>query len=671
MLKTFSNLSRKSDKYGNVHFISFYSSVLSRLAYFSDEYFLEKYVSIFGPIINENIMKCIDSAEDISALLDDETIFKLNSDNPYNFPTYTYNNKQFVEFIDLAKQVNVINNEVNDKNLLYNLQKINNLKTDLPDTYKKINEFTDSTKPNLSNDDIAMQLDDVKTIINSESKLEQKEKDDLIAKLTNIINKEGFKAFRKSYILSILDKEYRLQMVKYISIANSNYGEIYVVADKRMPKTMFLVFRGTYSGKSAAAYTKPTSLIPLNIGVTDNAKSESYLFGIFKITIEVIHTIIESMRYLATNFLNAKDENSIKLITTGHSLGGAMSTNFAFLWMNITSAPPYNAYPYNAISKNIGCFTLGAPRSVNADISEIFCQYVKDKRITFLRITTRGDPVPAMPFKASYYSHPCSDKTSVKNGYRELVTEDCNGLLTMRPFPNVKYNGNLDCQNYKTRAYIPNPLSHTIYLDILYLNAVDIKNFGKSIISIITKEIVRGPQKSTKCRIILYDNEYRAVFFDMNNARGENVNDYENEKALMNEPSQSPPQNGELSQIPLQNAGFGLHSFKSNSQSNSGFGIGKSKSVVEDINVNMESFDNLIKNAKPIVVSPLPMDGETYNPFNSRNPSPKLCCIGIKQKGQSGGIRKTKNKRFSKKSRKSITRKHKKQTKTRKNKRKS
>ena len=32
--------------------------------------------------------------------------------------------------------------------------------------------------------------------------------------------------------------------VKYISIGWSNYGEIYVVADKRMPTTLFLIFRG-------------------------------------------------------------------------------------------------------------------------------------------------------------------------------------------------------------------------------------------------------------------------------------------------------------------------------------------------------------------------------------------------------------------------------------------
>jgi poly(3-hydroxybutyrate) depolymerase len=44
----------------------------------------------------------------------------------------------------------------------------------------------------------------------------------------------------------------------------------------------------------------------------------------------MIHTIIETMRYLATDFLGATQPNSVKIFTTGHSLGGAMCTNFAY-----------------------------------------------------------------------------------------------------------------------------------------------------------------------------------------------------------------------------------------------------------------------------------------------------------------------------------------------------
>ena len=40
MFNTFKNLSRKSEKYGDVHFISFLGAILSRLAYLNDNKFL-------------------------------------------------------------------------------------------------------------------------------------------------------------------------------------------------------------------------------------------------------------------------------------------------------------------------------------------------------------------------------------------------------------------------------------------------------------------------------------------------------------------------------------------------------------------------------------------------------------------------------------------------------
>ena len=47
-----------------------------------------------------------------------------------------------------------------------------------------------------------------------------------------------------------------------MSISTSNYGGYYILVDSRMPDSIFVVFRGTYSAKSAGSYTKPSSLIP-------------------------------------------------------------------------------------------------------------------------------------------------------------------------------------------------------------------------------------------------------------------------------------------------------------------------------------------------------------------------------------------------------------------------
>jgi len=404
--------------------------------------------------------------------------------------------------------------------------------------------------------------------------------------------------------------------VQYISIATSNYGEIYVVADKRMPNSIWVVFRGTYSGKTAGAYTKPTSLIPLYVGNAEG-KRESYLYGIFKLLTDSIHAIIEAMRYLAVNHLHAERPESIKVFTTGHSLGGALSTIFAYTWMHVRTIAPYNTSPYDVLTSKICCVSLGSPRCVNNDISELFCGYVQREKITFLRVTTRGDPVPSMPFKAAYFSHPCSDSVSANKNLRELVSEDCNGLYKITTGkPGVYYDKSLDCTNKKGRTYLPNPLKHTIYLNILYRSAVDIQKFLKSTVS--AAEIQRTPNKNTECRLIIYDSdkkEYRDVFFDVNAARLKPVVDTRDVDV------------DEKGWKTLKNGG-GISMFGSK-KSGTGAGLNTPKDVSEDIRMTLKVFDSLIASATVFdITGPLPMQGLLQDPFaqvNAKEVAPNIC----------------------------------------------
>ena len=58
--------------------------------------------------------------------------------------------------------------------------------------------------------------------------------------------------------------------VAYINISTSNYAGNWVLVDTRLPDTIFVIFRGTYSPKSAGSYTKPSSLVPsIEGGVKD------------------------------------------------------------------------------------------------------------------------------------------------------------------------------------------------------------------------------------------------------------------------------------------------------------------------------------------------------------------------------------------------------------------
>ena len=575
MLNTISNFSRQSERYGDIHFISFLGAILSRLAYLNDNKFLTSYNSIMGPVIHPQILQAINNVNqsNLYSLLDDQTLFGLNKGQNDIFQNYEYQykGKNYIDFIKLNMPQNV----------------------------------------NIINGDIAGNV---------------------------------------SY--PVKGQTAPLDAVKYISIGWSNYGEIYVVADKRMPNTLFLLFRGTYSAKTAALYSKPTSIIPLTVCNDAAGQPEKFLYGIFKATSEMIHTVVEAMRYLATDFLGAKQPNSVKIFTTGHSLGGAMCTDFAYLWMGIKKTAPYNVAPYNVLADNIICVSLGAPRCMGSSVAEKFCKAASQKKILFLRITTNGDPVPALPPKTGF-QHPCSENEEM----RKNVSEACAPELTMRPTPNINYDGNLDCLNYKGRVYVPNVLSHTVYLDILYIKAVDIVNFLKGIG--VQKEVVRGSDGSTLCRLIMGQNaNYKAIFFDVNKARempsaidAQIDNQLNNQQPLVGggifgsmfgskapvaaaQGSQGAAAQGVVAQgvvapvaaqgvakvMPIQQKSM-IPSFK----------IGGP--VAEDRRMTLQAFNTLIQQMIQIQGDLCPLSGKMFNPFNEQI-MPDLSCPGLKIGGR-------------------------------------
>jgi hypothetical protein len=580
MFNTISNISRKTDKYGDIHFISFLGSALSRIAYMDDNKFLTNYSQIIGPIIQPKILQGINNVDsnNLGELFDDQKIFGLDKspNDIFSNYEYEYKGKNFIDFIKLNMPQNI----------------------------------------NILNGDIA-----------------------------------GIKSY------PIPGQQTPLDSVKYISIGWSNYGEVYVVADKRMPNTIFLIFRGTYSAKTAALYSKPTSVVPLTVCKDSGGEPEKFLYGIFKPTTEMIHTIIETMRYLAVDFLGARNPNSVKIFTTGHSLGGAMCSDFAYLWMGIKKTSPYNAAPYNVLADNIICISLGAPRCMGSYVAKKFCNFVSQKKILFLRITTRGDPVTALPPKTGF-QHPCSDDSKM----RMEISEACNGTLTMRPRPNVNYNGELDCQNYKTRAYIPNVLSHTIYLDIIYTKAVDIPRFFKGIG--IAQEVLRGPNGSTICRLVMGQAaNYKAIFFDVNKARERPSNiDVVEENELK---KVDPTAIAQLSVIETgtPSSGGGLFSsFKSKLPipTSSSFQntpkpfIKIGGEIAEDRKVTKQAFDTLIQQMVPLQGNLCPQKGQMSNPFNNQV-MPDLSCPGAKF----GGKRYHRKPTRKHSTRKRSTRKHK------------
>ena len=158
------------------------------------------------------------------------------------------------------------------------------------------------------------------------------------------------------------------------AISDSNYGTTYVFGDKRAPNLAYVVFRGTANAKSAFAYTRPSSLTPTKL-VDFFGTIDAGLVGIFKILQEQIHVIIQMAIDVAheLNGTNIIAPGSIKLITTGHSLGGAMATAFAGEYVQQISPNLASITGANIFDASIGCYSLASPRVFGPKEAALFC----------------------------------------------------------------------------------------------------------------------------------------------------------------------------------------------------------------------------------------------------------------------------------------------------------
>jgi hypothetical protein len=302
------------------------------------------------------------------------------------------------------------------------------------------------------------------------------------------------------------------EYVQYISLAWSNYSMIYIVADKRS-NSIFIVYRGTASFKGITSYVNFNTFNKNGPCDTDDA----YIPGIFKITTEAIHTLIESVSYLATNFLKATASNSVKVLVTGHSLGGVMATIFAYLYNGIRNTGPKTvSNNLSVLSKQIICISVGASRCINAATLKRYNHLINQNMIIYHRLVTKGDPIPLMPHKEYFgYHHPGDNISRAKNGL-EYCQSTYSGLYGN--FINYDKSSNCKSKEDKVLSYIgdQNSYEHLNYLYISYLSLAP-TGFRKN-------EIIRTKSGDTVLRIILGSNKYdqKVAFFNLVKSRGAN-----------------------------------------------------------------------------------------------------------------------------------------------------
>jgi hypothetical protein len=261
---------------------------------------------------------------------------------------------------------------------------------------------------------------------------------------------------------------------KFISISTSNFSSVYITANK-ITNTIVVSFRGTYSLKSSLSYSKLTSVAPFKIC----SKDQGVLLGVFKIVYEIFNTIIESINYLSSHFLNSSGPI---IITTGHSLGGACSTIFSYLY-------------YLNIKQRIVCITFGSPRVFNGALIIEYDRLITENKVFFMRYVTNGDPFAKLP--------PNLKNVSNKNTF--FHPDDFNNQLDYTSITCKNGTRKITCNlKSKTKKRAINFKYHGVYLGISYKGAAEN-------LTDLKKEIKRNQSGDTICRIIIGGDNHKLV----------------------------------------------------------------------------------------------------------------------------------------------------------------
>jgi hypothetical protein len=450
-------------EYGNIPFITFICVILSKLAYLPDCGFLPRYEQIFG---SEKYIPVISKI--------------CNRGQPVNYLTTDIEYNPIPTTILTAIKEAHIQDIFSDQKIYKHCKNIE-FYTDTHSNQQFVNFIKYAKFFNFLNGSTN------KGEINTNKNIEKNS-------IKNTSSKNNTN-----------EKEY----VKYISLAWSNYSIIYIVADKRT-NSIFIIYRGTASVKGITSYINFNTFN--KNGPCEN--DDAYIPGIFKITSEAIHTLIESISYLATNFLKASKPNSVKLFATGHSLGGAMATIFSYLYLGIRNNNLSNQY-LGTLSKQIVCISVGAPRCINAATLKKFNHFMNQNLIMYRRLVTKGDPVPLMPHKAYFgYYHP-GDNMKFNNGL-----EYCQSTYSGIHGNFINYNKSSNCKNKEDQimSFTTENQSHD-HLNYLYISYLSL--IPQSINQLeIPREVDTG---DTLMRVIFGSiKNKKVVFFNLVKSRGIN-----------------------------------------------------------------------------------------------------------------------------------------------------
>ena len=274
--------------------------------------------------------------------------------------------------------------------------------------------------------------------------------------------KSGAKNFEELYQSRPVDFKNNIggsSGLSYIYLASGEDLNAYIIYDK-INKKMFLVFRGTMSVKSGIVDAKiARTTITSGNRSTNNRNQYGQLHNGFMSQLRnVFHRIAYAMKKLTS--LDKMLANNIELVVTGHSLGGATATIFAYFWaswkQNICEIlnMGYLNNPFTLI-------TWGSPRVGTTPFKKNMEEFINRGVIKHMRAKSDGDIVTEFPNKLS---------TIGGDIFKHIgIPLQCNTTLKLT---SINYNKPLQCSIRKEGCSISKgALAHS---NFAYINNMDV-----------------------------------------------------------------------------------------------------------------------------------------------------------------------------------------------------
>ena len=211
---------------------------------------------------------------------------------------------------------------------------------------------------------------------------------------------------------------------------------------------IFVIFRGTLSVKSTI---KDARVLRKNVDTTQN---QEYNEGSVHLGfLENLDQAFARICYCIAN-IQKQHSKSCKIISTGHSLGGALTTIFTYFYARYYNLIEKlcNSVAGKAPKKKIHTVAVSAPRQGGEKWAGEFDKLLNNgKSIEYVNMFNRRDLIPKVPKKG--IGSMSKWRRVGRRGKKKEIVLCGNSSSMIPPFTGTNYKGNLKCTYGKGTTY--------------------------------------------------------------------------------------------------------------------------------------------------------------------------------------------------------------------------